>query len=114
MTCRTPIFTGLAAAIYAAVTLSGAAPTPTGTLKGRVKLSGPEPGNRVIRMGMDPMCAKLWAGKQPVDEVVVVSKDGGLANAFVKLDGSFPVSPVPAQPVLLDQQGCFYHPRVLG
>ena len=35
-------------------------------------------------------------------------------NAFVKLDGSFPGSPVPAQPVLLDQKGCFYHPRVVG
>jgi hypothetical protein len=112
MTGRAPIFTGLAVAICAAATVVSAA--PAGTLKGRIKLSGPEPGNRVIRMGMDPMCAKLWAGKKPVDEVVVVSKDGGLENAFVKLDGSFPGSPVPAQPVLLDQQRCFYHPRVIG
>ena len=95
-------------------TAGAAAQAATGSLKGRITLSGPEPGNRVIRMGMDPMCAKLWAGKKPVDEVVVVSKDGGLENAFVKLDGSFPGTPVPAQPVLLDQQGCFYHPRVVG
>jgi hypothetical protein len=114
MTRRAPIFAGLAAVICAAVTLVSAAPAPTGTLKGRIKLTGPEPGNRVIRMGSDPMCAKLWAGKQPVDEVVVVSKDGGVENAFVKLDGSFPGSPVPAQPVLLDQKNCFYHPRVVG
>jgi len=108
-----PILTGLAVALCATVSLASAAPS-AGTLKGRIKLTGPEPGNRVIRMGMDPMCAKLWTGKRPVDEVVVVSKDGGLQNAFVKLDGSFPGSPVPSQPVLLDQQGCFYHPRLLG
>jgi hypothetical protein len=112
VTRRVSLLFGLAIAIASAT--AGAAAPATGSLRGRIKLSGPEPGNRVIRMGMDPMCAKLWAGKKPVDEVVVVSKDGGLANAFVKLDGSFPGTPVPAQPVLLDQQGCFYHPRVIG
>ena len=115
-TPRLDLHTGLAIAISAAVAIAAAAPAPTGTLKGRVKLSGEAPGNKVIRMGMDPMCAKMWAGKKPgpVDEVVVTSDDGGLMNAFVKLDGSFPGTPVPAQPVLLDQRGCFYHPRVVG
>jgi len=111
----------LAMAVAAAVAGAAAvtaqpATTGTGILKGRVKLSGPEPGNRVIRMGADPMCAKIWAGKKPgpVDEVVVTSNDGGLMNAFVKLDGAFPGTPVPSQPVVLDQQSCFYHPRVVG
>ena len=122
MTHRAPIFTGftsLAIAIsvaVAAVAIITAAPASTGTLKGRVKLLGEAPGNRVIRMGMDPMCAKMWAGKKPgpVDEVVSTSDDGGLMNAFVKLDGSFPKTPVPTQPVLIDQSGCFFHPRVVG
>ena len=107
---------GLAIAISAAVAVAAPESGPTGTLKGRVKLSGEAPGNRVIRMGMDPMCAKMWAGKKPgpVDEVVATSDDGGLMNAFVKLDGSFPKTPVPTQPVLLDQGGCFFHPRVVG
>ena len=112
------VLTGLAAASVAAVTLVAAAQTATGTgsLRGRVKLSGEAPGNRVIRMGMDPMCAKMWAGKKPgpVDEVVATSDDGGLMNAFVKLEGAFPGTPVPAQPVVLDQKTCFYQPRVLG
>jgi hypothetical protein len=113
---RVTIFTGLAIAMSTAVAVVAAAPAATGTLKGRIKLSGPEPGNKVIRMGMDPMCAKMWAGKKPgpVDEVVVTSNDGGLMNAFVKLDGAFPGTPVPAQPVLLDQKACFYQPRVVG
>ena len=109
----------LATAVFAAAVFAlGAAaqPAATGTIKGRVKLNGPDPGNRVIRMGADPMCAKIWAGKKPgpVDEVVVTSNDGGLVNAFVKLEGSFPGTPVPSQPVVLDQQACFYHPRVVG
>jgi plastocyanin len=107
----------LAAATCVAASLAVAGqPAATGTLKGRVKLNGPEPGNRVIRMGADPMCAKMWAGKKPgpVDEVVVVGNDGGLMNAFVKLDGSFPGTPVPTQPVVLDQRQCFYQPRVVG
>jgi hypothetical protein len=104
------------AVAFAWAALSNAAPAATGTIKGRVKLNGEAPGNRVIRMGMDPMCAKIWAGKKPgpVDEVIVTSDDGGLMNAFVKVEGSFPGTPVPTQPVLLDQKGCFYQPRVLG
>ena len=113
---RTSIVTGLAIAMSTAAAIVAAAPAATSTLKGRIKLSGPDPGNKVIRMGMDPMCAKMWAGKKPgpVDDVVITSNDGGLMNAFVKLDGSFPGTPVPAQPVLLDQKACFYQPRVVG
>jgi plastocyanin len=111
----------LATVVTAAVTATSMLPVAsaqegTGSLKGRIRLSGSEPGNRVIRMGMDPMCAKMWAGKKPgpVDEVVVTSNDGGLLNAFVKLEGSFPATPVPAQPVVLEQKACMYQPRVIG
>ncbi len=110
------VFAASALAVSAAAVLASAAPDATGTLKGRVKLSGEAPGNRVIRMGMDPMCAKMWAGKKPgpVDEVVATSDDGGLMNVFVKLEGAFPGTPVPAQPVVIDQKACFYLPRVIG
>src|SRR5262245_58511289 len=43
-----------------------------GTVKGRVTFTGPEPGNRVIRMGMDPMCAAVNRGKQVVNEIYSV------------------------------------------
>ena len=36
------------------------------------------------------MCAKLNAGKRPVQEIVAASADGSLANVFVSLQGSFP------------------------
>lgn len=110
------ISAGLISAAVAATSVAAAAPATTGTIKGRVKLSGEAPGNRVIRMGMDPMCAKMWAGRKPgpVDEVVVTSDDGGLMNAFVKVEGTFPKTPVPTQPVVINQDECFYRPRVVG
>jgi hypothetical protein len=63
---------------------------------------------------MDPMCAKLNAGKRPVQEVVVATADGSLANVFVSLQGTFPNSPVPTEPVTIDQRACVYVPRVIG
>jgi len=86
----------------------------TGTIVGHVKLTGPSPGNPMIRMGMDPMCAKLNAGKRVFHEYVVVNESGGLANVFVDLTGSLPNSPAPSAPVVLEQKNCIYTPRVVG
>jgi len=85
-----------------------------GAIKGHVRLNGKAPGNPVIRMGMDPMCVQANAGKRQVQDVVAAGADGGLANVFVRLQGSFPPSPVPAEPVTIDQRGCIYTPRVVG
>jgi len=65
-------------------------------------------------MGVDPMCGKANAGKRVIQEMVMTSPDGGLANVFVVLQGSFPRMPVPAAPVTIDQRGCVYTPRVVG
>jgi plastocyanin len=93
---------------------SVAAAAEGGTIKGRITFTGKEPGNRVIRMGVDPMCAAANAGKRPVNEVYLVGDDNTLGNVFVKLEGSFPATPVPSQPVEIDQVACFYKPRVVG
>jgi hypothetical protein len=109
---------GIVAALVAAASIGGqrapAANAAGGTLKGHVRLNGTPPGNAVIRMAVDPMCSKLNAGKRPVQETVVASADGSLANVFVKLDGTFPPTPVPSTPVVIDQAGCLYIPRVVG
>jgi len=85
-----------------------------GTITGHVAIKGKVPGNAVIRMGMDPMCAKLNAGKNTVQEVVSATADGSLANVFVSLQGSFPAARVRETPVTIDQRGCVYFPRVTG
>lgn len=85
-----------------------------GTIRGHIALGGKVPGNAVIRMGLDPMCAKLNAGKLTVQEIVAATADGSLGNVFVRLQGSFPKTPVPAGAVMIDQKGCIYTPRVVG
>ena len=87
---------------------------PTGTIQGRIRLDGALPGNPIIRMGVDPLCARLTEGKQLVQETVLTSPDGGLANVFVKLDGTFPETPVPDEAVVIDQMDCLFVPRVVG
>src|SRR5207248_5132715 len=65
-----------------------------GTVRGRITFTGPEPGNRVIRMGMDPMCATANRGKQVVNDIYEVGDKNALGNVFVKLAGAFPATPV--------------------
>jgi plastocyanin len=94
--------------------LDRAQTTDAGTVRGHVRLSGPPPGNTIIRMGVDPRCSQMNAGKRVVQEAVVTSADGGLANVFVNLTGPFPSSQPPAEPVTIDQRRCIYAPRVVG
>jgi plastocyanin len=85
-----------------------------GTITGKVSYDGPAPGLKKIDMSQDANCAAA-AGDKTADDLLVA--DGKLANVFVYLKGgptdkfSFPT---PSDPVVLDQQGCRYHPRVLG
>jgi plastocyanin len=101
-------------ALGGSAAVGGAQPAGRGTVKGHIKLTGKLPGNRVIRMGMDPKCAQANKGTQVVQEIVMAALDGSLANVFVRLEGTFPQTPVPTDPVVLDQRACVYRPRVIG
>jgi plastocyanin len=103
---------GLLGLVLCAV--SAIAQTNTGTIKGHVRLSGAPPGNPIIRMGIDPICSKMNAGKVTVQERVAVDVHGALANVFVRLEGNFSQTPVPSLPVTIDRRGCIYTPRVVG
>ena len=85
-----------------------------GTITGHVRLMSPAPPNPIVRMGADPQCSRAAGGKRVTQDIVLRSADGGLANAFVNLQGSFPATPVPTQSVVLDQRGCVFTPRVVG
>ena len=86
----------------------------TGTIVGHVRLTPSAPPSPIIRMGGDPRCSAAAGGKRVTQDFVVRSADGGLANTFVNLQGSFPATPVPTQPVALDQRGCIFVPRMVG
>lgn len=94
-----------------------AAPRPstgTGTIVGHVRMTGPSAGNPIIRMGVDPVCAGAARSKRIVQEYVVRTPDGSLANAVVSLQGTFPKSQAPAQRITVNQQDCQYAPRVVA
>src|SRR6185312_2347809 len=88
-----------AVALGSSLLAPAAASAAGGTIKGRITFTGPEPGNRVSRMGMDPMCAAVNRGKQVVNPVYAVGDQNTLGNVFVKVEGTFPATPVPTQPV---------------
>src|SRR5215813_12229455 len=100
--------------LFSFVVAASAFAQGTGTIKGHVQLMGKLPGNPIIRMGMDPMCSRMNTGKRVIQEYVVATIDGSLANVFVHLQGNFPQTPVSNEPVVIDQHGCVYAPRVVG
>lgn len=85
-----------------------------GSVTGHITFNGKPPGNPIIRMGMDPKCADLNRDRMVIQEEALVARDGSVGNVFVRLEGSFPHTPVPTQPVTIDQRACVYGPRVVG
>ena len=115
---RVSLSAAAVAAIFLALFAHGTTPTAaaqsgTGTIKGRIKLTGPIPANPIIRMGIDPMCSRANAGKRLTQQIVVAGADGGLANVVVQLEGALPAGTPPADPVVINQKGCVYSPRVV-
>lgn len=86
-----------------------------GALSGTVKFTGAAPANPKIDMTEEPICKAKYTGAV-VEPVVTVNK-GGLANVFIYVKTGLPAgakAAAPTTPAVIDQQGCLYHPRVLG
>ena len=109
-------FAALAFAIPAMADQStGGTDDKGGSVTGVVKFSGEKKPRAVLQMNTDPFCAK--AHKDPVlNERWIFGKDDGLANVVVQVvkgpgvDGK--KFTAPAKPLLIDQVGCMYTPRV--
>ena len=93
-------------------------PKTAGVISGKVMFSGKAPLAKKIDMDQDPQCVKLHQSAV-LDEAVAVRGEGRervLANAFVYIkqgleDKSFEP---PTESVTIDQNGCWFSPRVLG
>jgi len=106
------------ARLFAVITLSilavGSAWGQGGTIIGTIHLTATAPPNPVVRMGADPNCLKINAGKRVFLPLVNRSSDGGLENVFVYVKGSFPQAHGRSGDIILDQKGCMYHPDIMG
>jgi plastocyanin len=79
-----------------------------------VLFEGTPPAPRTIAVGSDPTCAAAHPDGLRVDDV---RADGGrLADVFVYIAHGLEdrVFAAPATPVVIDQRGCWYEPRVAG
>ncbi|HEX9703888.1 MAG TPA: carboxypeptidase regulatory-like domain-containing protein [Gemmatimonadales bacterium] len=87
------------------------------TVTGRVKFTGTRPTNPRVDMSEEAACKAKYTTAPPTAETVVVNANGTLANVFVYVKTGLPAGakyPAPATPVVIDQDGCRYHPHVLG
>jgi len=90
-------------------------PATAGSVAGSIRFIGKRPVRKVVDMSSDPACVDAHHGKA-YDESLVVNRNGTLANVFVYVKSGLEgkTFPVPSTPVTIDQQGCWFHPRVLG
>lgn len=82
-------------------------------LKGAVRFAGARPERKPIHM--DEASRKLYGDEKPLDESILISESGGLANVFVYIknppQGDYPSA---GKPAIIDQQKSIFHPRVQG
>jgi plastocyanin len=90
-------------------------PATVGEVTGKISFAGAKPQPQRIVMDDDPTCLQKHLG--PVfAEDGAVNGNGTLSNAFVYVKAGaekYTFVP-PADPVVLDQDGCMYKPHVVG
>ncbi|MGH7553436.1 MAG: carboxypeptidase regulatory-like domain-containing protein [Longimicrobiales bacterium] len=100
-----------------------AAATPAGgdargmvTIAGSVRFEGAPPARQPIDMGADPYCANAHGTHPPTAKAIDIGPEGRLRSAVVYVKQGLPAEkpPAPTQPVVLDQRGCMYEPRVVA
>jgi len=90
-------------------------PATAGVLSGTIHFTGKRLSRTPINMSEDPACVAAHHGK-PYDESVVINRNGTLANVFLYVKSGLEgkTFEIPAEPVTIDQNGCWFVPRVLG
>jgi len=106
----------IATIIVAVSLLALSAPVvDAGSVSGKVTYADAPPKLKPVNMSADPDCASKHSG--PVQsEVLVLGSGGTMANVVVSVKSGLPKKtyPVPTEPVVIDQRGCVYTPRVVG
>jgi len=82
---------------------------------GTIRFVGTRPHAVGIDMSNEPACVSAHKGKA-YDESMMVGHKGELANVFVYVKSGLEgkTFAVPSNPVVIDQSGCWFYPRVMG
>jgi len=90
-------------------------PATAGSISGEIRYTGKRPVRKAIDMSNDPACVEAHHGKA-VDESLVVSPNGSLANAFIYVKEGLQGKhfEAPSTPIVIDQNGCWFRPRIVG
>jgi hypothetical protein len=90
-------------------------PATSGSVTGSVHFVGRQPARKLIDMSEDPACMSAHHGK-PYDEEIALDPKGGLANVFIYIEKGLEGKrfETPSLPVVINQTGCWFVPRVLG
>src|ERR1700733_5970080 len=89
--------------------ISSLASAEPGSIKGTVLFEGEPPTQPKLDGKLDKSCPQ---GKD--DEAIFVTK-GKLRDVLVRIkNGTVDAAKPPADPVVIDQRGCMYTPRVVG
>jgi plastocyanin len=86
-----------------------------GSVSGKVTLNGPAPAPEMMRVAVDQTCIAAM-GTSAASDAILVGADGAVQNAFVYIKDTLADYrfETPTQPVVLDQVGCRYTPKVFG
>jgi len=90
-------------------------PLTAGSISGTIRYIGKRPARKSIDMSNDPACVDAHHGKA-FEESMVVSPSGALANAFIYVKEGLEGKRFepPSTPVVIDQNGCWFRPRIIG
>lgn len=91
-------------------------PATAGVIRGTIKFTGKKPAAKKISLDADAQCVKLHPGGIITEEGVILAANGAVGNVFVYLKSGLEGKQfaTPKEPVVIDQKGCWFAPRVLG
>ena len=82
---------------------------------GKVSFEGTAPASKPINFGAEKQCATMHGDKMPVNEELVINSNHTVKWALVYVkDGLTGQYTAPAEPVLMNQNGCIFEPHALG
>jgi len=85
-----------------------------GSVSGKITYDDKVPALKPLDMAADPVCQQKHSSPA-MPEFLVLGPGNGLANVFIQVKTP-PAGDhkAPSPPAVIDQQGCLYHPHVLG